>query len=56
MESLQVKEIVKLSIDKISINPENPRHDAVLNLGESFVMKQLLKTKKDMQAMYKLIL
>ena len=55
MKSLQVKEIVKLSIDKIAINPENPRHDAVLNLGESFVMKQLLKTKKDIQAMYKLI-
>lgn len=55
MNTLQVKEIIKLSINEICVNPENPRHDIVMDLGESFIMQQLMKTKKDTQAMYKLI-
>lgn len=55
MSVLEVKDIIKLSINDICVNPENPRHDIVMDLGEDFVMQQLVKTKKDTQAMYKLI-
>ena len=55
MSALEVRDIIKLSIDKICVNPENPRHDIVMDLDESFIMQQLVKTKKDSQAMYKLI-
>lgn len=52
---LEVKDIIKLSINEISVNPENPRHDIVFDLDESFIMQQLVRTKKDTAAMYKLI-
>lgn len=56
MKTLEVKDIIKLSINEICVNPENPRHDEVImDLGEIFIMQQLIKTKKDSQAMYKLI-
>lgn len=55
MSSLEVRDIIKVSINEICVNPENPRHDIVINLDEVFVMQQLVKTKKDSQAMYKLI-
>ena len=55
MNALEVRDIIKLSIDEICVNPENPRHDIVMNLDEAFIMQQLVKTKKDSQAMYKLI-
>lgn len=55
MSALEVRDIIKLSIDEICVNPENPRHDIVMDLDESFIMQQLVKTKKDSQAMYKLI-
>lgn len=55
MNFWQVKDIIKLSIHDICVNPENPRHDVVMDLGESFIMQQLISTKKDTQAMYKLI-
>lgn len=55
MGVLKVNDIIKLSIDNILVNPENPRHDVVMDLGESFIMQQLIRTKKDTQAMYKLI-
>lgn len=55
MSVLEVKDIIKLSINDICVNPENPIHDIVMDLGEDFVMQQLVKTKKDTQAMYKLI-
>lgn len=55
MRILTVKDIIKLSIHDIYVNPENPRHDVVMDIDESFTMQQLIKTKKDTQAMYKLI-
>lgn len=56
MKTLEVRDIVKLPINEICVNPENPRHDEVImDLGEIFIMQQLIKTKKDSQAMYKLI-
>lgn len=55
MKVLEVKDIIKLSINDICVNPENPRHDIVMDLGEGFIMQQLVRTKKDTQAMYKLI-
>lgn len=55
MSALEVRDIIKVSINEICVNPENPRHDIVMNLDEAFVMQQLVKTKKDSQAMYKLI-
>ena len=56
MKSIGVKEIIKLSINEIYVNPENPRHEeVVIDLSEVFIMQQLVKTKKDSQAMYKLI-
>ena len=55
MNALEVKDIIKLSINDICVNPENPRHDVVMDLGEGFIMQQLVRTKKDTQAMYKLI-
>lgn len=56
MKTIEVREIVKLPISQICVNPENPRHDEVImDLGEIFIMQQLIKTKKDSQAMYKLI-
>ena len=56
MKTLEVRDIVKLPINEICVNPENPRHDEVImDLGEIFIMKQLIKTKKDSKAMYKLI-
>lgn len=55
MSALEVRDIIKVSINEICVNPENPRHDIVINLDEVFVMQQLVKTKKDSQAMYKLI-
>lgn len=55
MKALEVRDIIKLSINDICVNPENPRHDIVMDLGESFIMQQLVRTKKDTQAMYKLI-
>lgn len=55
MNTLEVRDIIKLSINDICVNPENPRHDVVMDLGESFIMQQLVRTKKDTQAMYKLI-
>ncbi len=56
MKTLEVRDIVKLPINEICVNPENPRHDEVImDLGEIFIMQQLVKTKKDSQAMYKLI-
>lgn len=55
MNVLKVKDIIKLPIEYICVNPENPRHDVVMDLGESFIMQQLVKTRKDTQAMYKLI-
>lgn len=56
MKTIGVREIVKLPINQICVNPENPRHDEVImDLGEIFIMQQLVKTRKDSQAMYKLI-
>lgn len=56
MKTIGVREIIKLPINQICVNPENPRHDEVImDLGEIFIMQQLVKTKKDSQAMYKLI-
>lgn len=56
MKTLEVRDIIKLPINEICVNPENPRHDEVImDLGEIFIMQQLVKTKKDSQAMYKLI-
>ena len=55
MQALEVRDIIKLSIDEICVNPENPRHEIVMDLGENFIMQQLVKTRKDAQAMYKLI-
>lgn len=56
MKTLEVRDIIKLSINEISVNPGNPRHDEVIiDLGEMFIMQQLVKNKKDSQAMYKLI-
>lgn len=55
MSVLEVRDIIKLSINEICVNPENPRHDIVMDLDEAFIMQQLVKTKKDSQAMYKLI-
>ncbi|MCI8518769.1 MAG: hypothetical protein HFJ51_01175, partial [Clostridia bacterium] len=42
-------------INDILVNPENPRHNPVLDLGENFVMKQLITNKREANAMYKLM-
>lgn len=51
----KVNEIIKIPIDDICVNPANPRHEPVINIEESFIMQQLVRTRKDTQAMYKLI-
>lgn len=33
MSVLEVKDIIKLSINDICVNPENPRHDIVMDFG-----------------------
>lgn len=50
-----MKEIKRISIEKIIVNPENPRHDAVISIDESFIMQQLLSNKRDVDSMHKLI-
>lgn len=44
-----------IHINDILVNPENPRHNPVLDLGENFVMKQLITNKREANAMYKLM-
>ncbi len=44
-----------IHINNILVNPENPRHNPVLDLGEEFVMKQLITNKREANAMYKLM-
>ena len=43
MKTIGVREIVKLPINQICVNPENPRHDEVImDLGEIFIMPEKL--------------
>lgn len=48
-------EHILINIDDILVNKENPRHNPVLEISESFIMQQLIRNKKEASAMYKLI-
>lgn len=52
---MEIKEYQLIDIDKIIVNPENPRHNPVMNLDETFIMQQLISNKREANAMYKLI-
>lgn len=52
---MEIKEHKLINIDEILVNPENPRHNPVMDLGESFVMQQLIMNTREANAMYKLI-
>lgn len=52
---MEMKEHRLINIDNILVNPENPRHNPVIDIGEDFVMKQLVKNKREADSMYKLI-
>lgn len=48
-------EHILIDIDEILVNEENPRHDPVIGLDQTFIMQQLIRNKKEAAAMYKLI-
>jgi len=52
------KYLKTISVSDIIINPENPRHDAIViaEMGEDFIMEQLVKDRKSADEMYKLIM
>lgn len=52
---MEIKEYQLIDIDKIIVNPENPRHNPVINLDETFIMQQLVSNTREANAMYKLI-
>lgn len=52
---MEIKEYHLIDIDKIIVNPENPRHNPVINLDETFIMQQLVSNVREANAMYKLI-
>lgn len=52
---MEIKEYQMIDIDDIMVNPENPRHNPVIKLDETFIMQQLVTNKKEANAMYKLI-
>ncbi len=52
---MEIKEYQLIDIDKIIVNPENPRHNPVINLDETFIMQQLVTNTREANAMYKLI-
>lgn len=48
-------EHILIDVDDILVNEENPRHDPIFGLGQTFIMQQLIRNKKEANAMYKLI-
>ncbi len=52
---MEIREYQLIDVDKIMINPENPRHNPVINLNETFIMQQLITSTREANAMYKLI-
>lgn len=52
---MEIKEYQMIDIDKIVVNPENPRHNPVMNLDETFIMQQLVTNTREANSMYKLI-
>ena len=52
---MEIKEYQMIDIDKIMVNPENPRHNPVINLDETFIMQQLVTNTREANSMYKLI-
>ncbi len=44
-----------IDIEKILVNPENPRHTQIMIADELFIMQQLVRNPKEAKAMYKLI-
>lgn len=52
---MEIKEYQLIDIDKIIVNPENPRHNPVIGLDETFIMQQLISNTREANAMYKLI-
>lgn len=52
---MRIREHKLININEILVNPENPRHNPVMDIGESFVMQQLVSNNREANAMYKLI-
>ena len=50
-----MKEHQLIDIEKISVNPENPRHTQIMIADELFIMQQLVRNSREATAMYKLI-
>lgn len=48
-------EHILIEVDNILVNEENPRHDPVIGLTQTFIMQQLIRNRKEANAMYKLI-
>lgn len=44
-----------IDIEKILVNPENPRHTQIMIADELFIMQQLVRNSKEAKAMHKLI-
>lgn len=54
-DNMEIKEYQMIDVDKIMVNPENPRHNPVLILDETFIMQQLVTNAREANSMYKLI-
>lgn len=52
---MAIEEHRLININEILVNPENPRHNPVMDLGENFIMQQLVTNIREANAMYKLI-